>query len=261
MVRLPHHGDVRVVEIDVSDACTLNNMIGIMGMAFRSDGFSFPVFQRLVNAHETDSVFSICLSDEGGMLQLGSPDPALYKGKLAWTPIIADKWFSLYIEQIVVNGVALPVNASSINSGSDGCSLDSGTQVNIMHQDVHDALRSEFLSLCEQGRHLVGVCGYSPSNSTGLFDGHCFPMSDDDMASFPDISVKLRGGDVSLLQTPDTYLTKPDTVPVGYRCLGWQPGICLLGDLAMKPYLSVHDIGRNRLGFAPVVRSRCKAGQ
>jgi len=92
---------------------------------------------------------------------------------------------------------------------SAGVIVDSGTTLMITPLKVTNALKQRFSSMCAQ-TNLVGICNATAGKS--LWEGYCFPMTDAQIAQFPNVSVTLKGTS-ALVIPPQAYIFEGAGVP------------------------------------------------
>jgi len=146
----------------------------------------------------------MCLLKDGGSISLGVNEHN--NPNVAFTPTLQNSGMYIYypvnLTDMKINGQSMNLRSSVLN-GAYGALVDSGTTLMIFPSAVFDRLRNVFNALCS-GYSLPGVCGAQPGQS--LFDGYCYPMTDDDRKAFPTISFRVPGNSSDLTITPNEYL-------------------------------------------------------
>ncbi|NWJ11067.1 PEPC protein, partial [Crypturellus undulatus] len=211
---------------------------GILGLAYPSlaAGGASTVMQGLLQENLLDEpVFSFYLSGEegsqGGQLLLGGVDSTLYTGQITWTPVTQTAYWQIAIESFSISG-------QSSGWCSEGCQaiVDTGTSLLTAPQDVFSELM-EYIGAeaNEEGEYVVS-CSSIQSLPTLSFDigGTSFPLT-------PSAYVLQSNGACSVGIGP-TYLASENGQPL------W-----ILGDVFLRSYYSVYDLGNNQVGFAPAV--------
>ncbi|XP_003128442.1 gastricsin isoform X1 [Sus scrofa] len=209
---------------------------GIMGLAYPdlSAGGATTAMQGLLQEDAlTSPVFSFYLSNQqssqdGGELVLGGVDSSLYTGQIYWAPVTQELYWQIGIEEFLIGDEA---------SGwcSEGCQaiVDTGTSLLTVPQD--------YLS------DLVQATG-AEENEYGEFLVDC-----KDIQSLPTFTFIINGVEFPL--PPSAYILEED----GFCMVGVEPTyvssqngqpLWILGDVFLRSYYSVFDLGNNRVGFA-----------
>ncbi|XP_053103188.1 gastricsin-like [Hemicordylus capensis] len=210
---------------------------GILGMAFPaiSSGGATTVMQGLIQENLLDApVFSFYLSgqestQDGGELVLGGVDSSLYSGQIVWTPVTQAAYWQIGIESFYIG-----------NQISDWCSqgcqaiVDTGTSLLTAPQQVFGELMQ-----------YIGA----QEDSNGQYVVSC-----NNIESMPTISFVINGNSFPL--TPSAYVLENNN---GYCSIGIMPTylpsqngqpLWILGDVFLRSYYSVYDVGNNQVGFA-----------
>jgi hypothetical protein len=218
---------------------------GIFGLAYPSTsawGAKSPLIE-FMSQNGYYLGFSMCLhNDSGSSLTIGlnaHSNPNIY-----WSPRVAQAYYSVKLEQVLVGGKALSVSQKTIN-GKYGALVDSGTTLIILPNPVFSALKAAFQAVCSSYK-LPGVCGVSDKNS--IFNGKCFDMTEDDKNHFPDFGVKVAGIDQVQTIGSIKYLVHQGN----QICLGIaaSDSDMILGDTFMRGFYIVFDQASNSVGFA-----------
>ena len=142
--------------------------------------------------------------------------------------------------------------------------LDTGTNILLLPEEGYASMKQQFVSMCTDGVHLVGVCNVPPGNKT-LFEGGCFDLTLDDIAKYPSFNIGLDNGASLQMHAPD-YLMKGDVRAKGNEslyCLAIRStgprGYFIFGDTLMRNYYLVFDVGQERLGWGTVNHNNCGA--
>lgn len=236
---------------------------GVLGMAFAA-GSSWggqPPFDNLVQQEGIDDVFAMCMTgDNGGVLTLGGIDPSLYTGDIEYTPI--EKYFGEYLlftiamTDILVDGTSIGVSQQTYNRVPlGGCVVDSGTNTFLLPNSIFKPFQQTFQSLvCSGSSSLPGAC--DPSG--GLFQGQCFPYTQTEIDSFPDIQINLNG---VVLEIQGADYIVDDGTGDGNYCLGvvntGNGGLLIIGDVVMQEYYVIFDKVNKQLGWAKANIANC----
>ncbi|KAM8779991.1 gastricsin [Rhynchonycteris naso] len=209
---------------------------GIMGMAYPAlaEGGATTALQGLLQEGAlTSPVFSFYLSNQqgsqnGGAVVFGGVDNSLYQGQIYWAPVTQELYWQIGIEEFLIGGQA---------SGwcSQGCQaiVDTGTSLLTVPQQYMSALLQATGAQEDQYGQFVVNCNYIQNLPTFTFiiNGVQFPL--------PPSSYILNNNGYCTVGVEPTYLPSQNGQPL------W-----ILGDVFLRSYYSVYDMGNNRVGFA-----------
>ncbi|XP_054836079.1 gastricsin-like [Eublepharis macularius] len=210
---------------------------GILGLAYPaiSAGGATTVVQGLIQENLLDApVFSFYLSGQessqnGGELVLGGVDSSLYSGQIAWTPVTQEAYWQIGIQSFYIG-----------NQITDWCSqgcqaiVDTGTSLLTAPQQVFGTLM-EYIGAQQDGNgQYVVSCSNIQSMPTITFviSGNNFPLS-------PSAYILENNNGYCSVGIMPTYLPSQNGQPL------W-----ILGDVFLRSYYSVYDVGNNQVGFA-----------
>ncbi|KAM7318571.1 hypothetical protein ACRRTK_021683 [Alexandromys fortis] len=210
---------------------------GIMGLAFPglSAGGATTAMQGLLKEGAlSQPLFGVYLGSQegsdGGQIVFGGVDKDLYTGELTWIPVTQDLYWQISIDDFLIGGTT---------SGwcSQGCQgiVDTGTSLLTMPSqylsDFLEAIGAEE----EYGEYFVSC---------------------DSVSSLPTFNFVLNGVEFPL--SPSSYILQED----GYCMVGLestpltsedgQP-FWILGDVFLRSYYAVFDMGNKKVGFATAV--------
>jgi cathepsin D len=210
---------------------------GICGLGFDSISVAHetPLWYNLVaQGLVKDLEFAFWLNKDpnaavGGELTLGGYDKTKFTGELHWTPVTAQGYWQVKMDQFNIKGDHCPAG---------GCKaiVDSGTSLIAGPKSVINTINS----------------------GLGCFTllGECLWLSCPNFANLPDLTVTLNGQ--AFVLKPADYIIKS-----GSQCISGFMGIDLpanlsdlyiLGDVFMSTYYTVFDFGGKRVGMAPAVQ-------
>ncbi|KAH1171983.1 hypothetical protein KIL84_007601 [Mauremys mutica] len=211
---------------------------GILGMAYPSlaVGGATTALQGMLQENLlSQPIFSFYLSSQpssqyGGEVVFGGVDSSLYSGQIYWAPVTQELYWQIGIDEFAIGGQAT-------GWCSQGCQaiVDTGTSLLTVPQQ----LMSTFLQD-------VGA----QENEYGEYVVDCSSVQ-----SLPTISFTING--VSFPLPPSAYILSNN----GYCSVGVEPTylpsqngqpLWILGDVFLRQYYSVYDMGNNRIGFAAV---------
>ncbi|KAM9234749.1 gastricsin isoform 2-T4 [Dugong dugon] len=167
-------------------------------------------------------------SQDGGALILGGVDNSLYSGQIYWAPVTQELYWQIGIEEFLIGSQA---------SGwcSQGCQaiVDTGTSLLTVPQQYLSAfLQATGAQEDEYGQFLVNCSNIQDLPTfTFIINDAQFPL--------PPSSYILENNGYCTVGVMSTYLSSQDGQPL------W-----ILGDVFLRSYYSVFDIGNNRVGFA-----------
>mmetsp|Transcript_5780 Transcript_5780/g.6281 ORF Transcript_5780/g.6281 Transcript_5780/m.6281 type:complete len:425 (+) Transcript_5780:1-1275(+) len=235
----------------------LNGISAIWGLSYRGTTSynEVPAFQALVDAHQLDNVFSMCLHERGGKITLGGIDESLYTGDISYTPVTSDYYYSMRMLDLEVGGESLGFDPTFWNANG-GSVLDSGTYSLYVPDKAYKQIFKALTLLCDK-QTLTGICGLSFQDS--LFGGKCFSLTSDQLDAFPNLTVVLDG--VKLTVEPVYYLLNYGSQTNSSYCLGIQNGgpgsLTIHGDVVMLGYYTIFDRANKQIGFAKRNTANC----
>jgi hypothetical protein len=224
------------------------NMAGVMGLGYPSLSgvwLNRSLFTSLRAAYPAlADVFSMCLSDQGGILTFGGYDPRLFSGALQYTPITTKQWYVLEWIDLGVAGKSVGLPSSTYNRIANGTILDSGTNTLVVAGEAYPLVAA---LVCAHAPPISGLC----DANKGIFAGGCFAMTQQQVDAFPPVYVKLRGTDHLELRGRDYLLLHPEK---DLYCMGIQSsgagGFSILGNVFQHRWYTVFDRANSRVGFA-----------
>nr|XP_060629048.1 gastricsin-like [Anolis sagrei ordinatus] len=206
---------------------------GILGMAYPSlavGGATTALEGMLQENLLSEPIFSFYLSRQptsqyGGEVTFGGVDTRLYSGQIYWAPVTQELYWQIGIQEFSIGGQAT-------GWCSQGCQaiVDTGTSLLTVPQQY----MSNFLNA-------VGA------QQNGQY------VNCNTVQNLPTISFTING--VSFPLPPSAYILNENgycTVGIEATYLPSQNGqpLWILGDVFLREYYSVYDMGNNRVGFA-----------
>uniref|UniRef100_A0A8C0GRZ5 Peptidase A1 domain-containing protein n=1 Tax=Chelonoidis abingdonii TaxID=106734 RepID=A0A8C0GRZ5_CHEAB len=208
---------------------------GILGLAFPAiaAGGATTVMQGLIQENLISaSLFSFYLSD-GGELLFGGIDSNLYSGQIVWTPVTQDAYWQIGIE----GGSNISNGRTPIGWCSSGCQgiVDTGTSLLTAPQAIFSELMEDIGAQENSDGEYVVSCSSIDSMPTISFtiSRTSFPLS-------PSAYVLQSNSTECVVGISPTYLPSQNGQPL------W-----ILGDVFLRSYYSVYDLGNSQVGFAP----------
>nr|XP_033774487.1 gastricsin [Geotrypetes seraphini] len=209
---------------------------GILGLAYPSISVegATTVMQGLIQHNLINQpVFGFYLSGQensqnGGELVLGGVDPNHYTGQIYWTPVTQQTYWQIGIEGFSVNGQ----ETGWCRQGCQGV-VDTGTSLLTVPQQMFSSLMQDIGAQLDQNGGYVVNCNNIPNMPTLSFtiSGVPFPL--------PPTAYILQSNGYCSLGIMPTYMPSQNGQPV------W-----ILGDVFLRGYYSVYDVGNNQVGFA-----------
>ncbi|XP_009568075.2 gastricsin [Cuculus canorus] len=208
---------------------------GILGMGYPAlaAGGTPTALQGMLQQNQlTQPIFSFYFSRQptynyGGELILGGVDTQLYQGEIVWAPVTQELYWQIGIDEFAIG-------QSATGWCSEGCQaiVDTGTFLLTVPQGYMgsfvQALGAQQTSYgyavdCSQIENMPTI--------TFVINGAALPLS-------PSAYVMNQNG-YCTLGIEETYLSSQNGQPL------W-----ILGDVFLKEYYTVFDMGNNRIGFA-----------
>ncbi|KAI8983612.1 endopeptidase [Pilobolus umbonatus] len=209
---------------------------GILGLGYDtiSVKHTIPPFYHMVNRDLIDEpVFSFWLNDAGngeestgGELIFGGTDPRHYKGELTWSDIRRKGYWEITLEDIKFGG-------EYISLDKVGAAIDTGSSLIVAPSTVADLINKE-----------LGA----EKNWAGQYTLDCALVPD-----LPEFCFVFSGKDFCL--QPEDYILE-----VQNQCISGFMGmdipepagpLWIVGDVFLRKFYSVYDLGNNRVGLAP----------
>ncbi|XP_039195864.1 pepsin B-like [Crotalus tigris] len=208
---------------------------GILGLTNPSPNYggSYTLLHQMMSQNQiSEPIFSFYFSRQptfqyGGELILGGIDPQMYTGEITWAPMTDQAYWQIGIEEFSIGNKA----TGWCREGCQGI-VDTGTflltipQQYLMDfvQTVNDGYDGSYEVDCNNIQNMPTI--------TFFINGSQFPLP-------PSAYVSNNNGRCSLAIEP-TYVSSSTGQPL------W-----ILGDVFLKEYYSIFDMGNNRVGLAP----------
>jgi saccharopepsin len=196
---------------------------GIMGMAFESisvDGMK-PAWYSAVGDAGLFGVYLGGTSGVGGELTLGGTDQSHYTGEISYFPVSRAKYWQLAVDSFSVGGLK---NVEAI--------LDTGTSLLVAPPDVVSAFGKQI-------------------GATSLMGGKEWTVDCSKISSLPTLEIMI-GGKPYPLEGSDYVLQVSGECLLGMTGMDLsREGLSLiLGDVFLRKYYAVFDMGNTRVGLA-----------
>lgn len=212
---------------------------GILGLGWPSISVNgvVPPIQNLIKYSQlTPALFSFYLPSEDGSegeFELAGIDTSKYSGELFYHPLSSESYWQIDLDDLSVNGRSTSTKRAIIDTGT---SLLAGPTTDVK-------------AIAEQ----VGAQPY-------FLNPNIFTLDCDKVSALPNIEVKFGGRTFPL--TGKQY-----TIEEQGACILGITGIdvpeprgplWILGDVFIRQYFTVFDVGNSRIGVAPVRSERAK---
>ncbi|CEP10381.1 hypothetical protein [Parasitella parasitica] len=207
---------------------------GILGLGYDtiSVQHTVPPFYHMVNRDLIDEpLFSVWLNDagegaEGGELIFGATDPSHYKGELIWSDIRRKGYWEITMEDIKFGGEYIELDPV-------GAAIDTGSSLLVAPTTIADLINHELGAEKNWAGQYVLDCAKVPD-----LPEFCFVFSGKDFC--------LTGEDYVLNvqnQCISGFMGMDIPAPAG--------PLWIVGDVFLRKFYSVYDLGNNRVGLAP----------
>ncbi|KAF5363792.1 hypothetical protein D9756_000419 [Leucocoprinus leucothites] len=203
---------------------------GILGLAYDTISVNHivPPFYSMVNQDLLDEpVFSFRIgSDEdGGHATFGGIDPSAYTGDINYVPLRKNAYWEVELEKIAFGNDELELE-------NTGAAIDTGTSLIALPTDMAEMLNTQIgAKKSWNGQYLVD-CAKVPDlpELSFWFGGKPYPLKGSDYV------LNVQGTCISAFTGMDINL------PWG--------SLWIIGDVFLRRYFTVYDLGRNAVGFA-----------
>jgi len=231
-------GDLSIKGQDFSEATkepglafAFGKFDGILGLGYDTISVNHitPPFYSMINKGLLDSpVFSFRLGsseEDGGEAIFGGIDDNAYTGKISYVPVRRKAYWEVELESMSFGDDELELE-------NTGAAIDTGTSLIVLPTDVAEMLNSQIGATKSWNGQYQVDCAKVPDlpDLTFVFDGKPYPLKGTDyildvqgtcISAFMGMDINIPGGDL------------------------W-----IIGDVFLRRYFTVYDLGRNAVGFA-----------
>jgi len=206
---------------------------GILGLAYDTIAVNHitPPFYNFVNQKLVDEpvfTFRVGSSEEdGGEAVFGGIDDSHYKGSsIHYVPVRQKAYWEVELEKISFGDEVLELEAT-------GAAIDTGTSLIALPTDMAEMLNTQIGAKKSWNGQYTVDCSKVASlpDLSFYFDGKAYPLSGSDYI------LNVQGTCISAFTGLDINL------PWGQ--------LWIVGDVFLRKYFTVYDLGRNAVGFAP----------
>ncbi|KAL5530021.1 APR1 [Sanghuangporus sanghuang] len=207
---------------------------GILGLAYDTISVNHitPPFYSMINQGLLDApVFSFRLGasdDDGGEAVFGGIDDSAYTGKISYVPIRRKAYWEVELEKVSFGDDELELD-------NTGAAIDTGTSLIALPTDVADMLNAQIGAEKSWNGQYTVDCSKVPNlpDFTFYFNGQPYPLKGSDYI------LEVQGTCISSFTGMDINL------PGG--------ALWIVGDVFLRRYFTVYDLGRDAVGFAKSV--------
>ncbi|KZV75167.1 Asp-domain-containing protein [Peniophora sp. CONT] len=204
---------------------------GILGLAYDTIAVNHitPPFYEMINQGLIDEpVFSFRLGlseEDGGEAIFGGIDSSAYTGSISYVPVRRKAYWEVELEKVAFGDDELELEMT-------GAAIDTGTSLIALPTDIAEMLNTQIGAKKSWNGQYTVECEKVPSlpDLTFYFGGEPYPLKGSDyilevqgtcMSAFTGMDINLPGGSL------------------------W-----IVGDVFLRKYYTVYDLGRNAVGFA-----------
>ncbi|XP_060543343.1 pepsin B-like [Pantherophis guttatus] len=210
-----------------------SNFDGILGLTNPTPNDGRSLLHQMMSQNQiSEPIFSFYFSRQptvqyGGELILGGTDPQLYTGEITWAPVTREYYWQIGIQEFTIGNKAT-------GWCSEGCQgmIDTGTFLLTIPQQY----LTEFLQAVN-------------ATNDGSYTVDC-----NNIQNMPTITFFINGSQLPL--PPSAYVFNNEghcslAIESTYMPSSTGQPLWILGDVFLKEYYSIFDMGNNRVGLAP----------
>lgn len=231
-------GDISIKKQDFAEATkepglafAFGKFDGILGLAYDTISVNHivpPFYQMLSQGLLDEPVFGFRLGSsdsDGGEATFGGVDQNAFDGKIQYFPVRRKGYWELELEKVAFGDEELELE-------NTGAAIDTGTSLIVMPSDVAEILNKEI-------------------GATKSWQGQ-YTVDCNTVASLPDLTLYF-GGKPFALKGSDYVLNAGGTCISSFTGMDLPAPIgplWIVGDVFLRRYYSVYDLGRNAVGLA-----------
>ncbi|RKO96418.1 hypothetical protein CXG81DRAFT_10961 [Caulochytrium protostelioides] len=215
---------------------TVARFDGILGLGYDTIAVQHvtpPVYNMINQKLLDEPVFAAWLGgsddNEGGEITFGGVDTDHFTGNLTWAPVVRKGYWEVALESVAVGGEQLELETRT-------AAIDTGSSLFALSTAEADTINAKIGATKGQG---------------GQYAVDCATLD-----SLPVITFGF-GGEKYALSGQD-YILQVSAGPIGggKQCISGFMGldlpmkIMIVGDVFLRKWYSVYDLGKNRVGFA-----------
>ncbi|PCH41020.1 endopeptidase [Wolfiporia cocos MD-104 SS10] len=235
-------GDIAIQHQDFAEATkepgltfAFGKFDGILGLAYDTISVNHitPPFYNMIDQKLIDSpVFSFRLGSseqDGGEAVFGGVDKSAYTGSIDYVPVRRKAYWEVELEKVALGDDELELD-------NTGAAIDTGTSLIALPSDIAEMLNTQIGASRQWNGQYTVDCSKVPSlpDLTLTFNGKPYPLKGTDyilevqgtcMSSFTGMDINMPGGG----------------------------SLWIVGDVFLRKYYTVYDLGNNAVGFAKAV--------
>jgi saccharopepsin len=229
-------GDLSVASQDFAEATkepglafAFGKFDGILGLGYDTISVNHitPPFYNLVN-QGLEPVFTFRVgssSEDGGEAVFGGIDHSHYTGSIQYAPVRRKAYWEVELDKVAFGDDVLELE-------NTGAAIDTGTSLIALPSDMAEMLNTQIGAKKSWNGQYTVDCNKVPAlpDLTFHFDGKPYPLSGSDYI------LNVQGTCISAFTGLDINL------PGG--------SLWIIGDVFLRKYFTVYDLGRNAVGFA-----------
>ncbi|CAO3599848.1 unnamed protein product [Absidia cylindrospora] len=231
-ISLPHQGFAESTK-EPGFTFALARFDGILGLGYNTIAVQHvvPPFYNMVNRELVDEpVFSFWLNDagdesDGGELVFGGMDPAHYQGDITWAPVTRKGYWQIEMQDIKFDGEYVDLDPI-------GAAIDTGSSLIVAPSTVAELINKQLGAKKNWSGQYTIDC-----DKVDDLPEFCFMFAEKDFC--------LDGKDYILNvqnQCISGFMGMDIPAPAG--------PIWIIGDVFLRKYYSVYDLGNDRVGLA-----------
>ncbi|KIM46146.1 hypothetical protein M413DRAFT_64631 [Hebeloma cylindrosporum] len=205
---------------------------GILGLAYDTISVNHitPPFYNMINQGLLDApIFSFRIGsseEDGGEAIFGGIDPTAYKGQIDYVPLRRKAYWEVELQKVKFGDDELDLE-------NTGAAIDTGTSLIALPTDIAEMLNTQIGAKKTWNGQYQVECSKVPSlpELSFYFGGKAYPLKGTDYI------LEVQGTCISAFTGMDINL------PGG--------SLWIVGDVFLRKYYTVYDLGRGAVGFAP----------
>jgi len=217
-------------EADFFQQTTFDGILGMAYSAISSEQVPTPFETMVSQGVVDDAVFSFYLNTAadgtaGGELTLGGVNPDHYTGAITYVPVTQQQYWNVDLQGAFVGTKKATITTTL-------AAIDTGTTLIVMPTADAAAVNA-----------LVG--GTLIPNGDGSYSIPC------DTSKLPTFSIQFGGKKFAIAPKYYVLSNGDGTCVSGFAGMDmFEMSMWVVGDVFLRPYVSVYDLGQNRVGFA-----------
>jgi len=233
-------GDLKVKNQDFGEATkepglafAFGKFDGILGLAYNTisvEGMVPPFYKMIEQGLVDEKKFGFWLGNadkggEGGVATFGGVDESHFKGKISYAPVRRKGYWEVELEKFSLGDEEMELE-------NTGAAIDTGTSLIAMPSDIAEIINNQI-------------------GATKSWNGQ-YSVPCESVKSLPDVTFTFSGKPYSL-KGSDYILNVQNTCISPFMGLDMPPNvgqIFIVGDVFLRKFYTVYDLGNNAVGFA-----------